>query len=100
MEGRMSSLTLGNVSRLYFSAHSLGFRKLIASTRSGVWAEIKTISSTKPGWVLRRARTFSPMVRLSSLAFPALVVTATTRVNIKVLLSLGLKDVPSQRAVG
>src|SRR5262249_25739110 len=91
MEARMISLTLGNVSRLYFSASSLLFQKLIASTRSGFWSEIKTISSTKPGWVFRSGRTLSPTVRLSSLAFPALVGISTTRVNIEVLLALGVE---------
>src|SRR5215471_1665554 len=89
MEPRMISFTLGYVSRLYFSASSLVFQKLIASTRSGCWSETKITSSTKPVWLLRRARTLSLIVRESSLAFPAFAVISTTRVNIEVLLSFG-----------
>src|SRR5579859_1431967 len=72
----------------------------MARMRLGSSSETRVISSRNPGWFFRIGRTFSFTVRVRSLAFPVLLVTSTTRVNIQVLLSLRVESCTVSTAVG
>src|SRR5215472_14864388 len=78
---RTKSWIFANCSRWYCSASALLFQMLMPRIRLGSASETNTISSTKPRCFFRIGIAFSSIVTASSLDFPDLQVSSTTRVN-------------------